>query len=374
MNQETAEKPTKVLYVITKATSGGAQRYVYDLVSRLPHEFRSAVVYGETGRLSAELEASGFQTMHIPELARDLSILSDIRSYFGIRNTIRASAPDVLHLNSSKAAGLGAIAGRLAGVPRIIYTVHGWPFKEDRSYTIRFLIYLMSWFTALLSHAVIVVSKHDETSAKRMWWVRKKVFYIPLARAELQFLAPHDAYKKMFAPLSSPTIGPDTVRIVTIAELTRNKGIRYALRAVKHLVERGIDCIYVIPGEGEELGTLKDLALSFGISDRVFFPGFVEDASVYLKGFDVFVLPSIKEGTPYVLLEAALAGLPIVATEAVDADLAAEIPHLTRVPIKNALSLADAIAGSARTLQQTETPRPRSLEHMVRQTADLYRA
>jgi len=51
-----------------------------------------------------------------------------------------------------------------------------------------------------------------------------------------------------------------------------------------------------------------------GLQGRVLLPGFVNDASRYLKALDCFLLPSIKEGLPYVILEAGLAALPVIAT------------------------------------------------------------
>src|SRR5690606_31813639 len=57
MNQETVERPKKVLFLITKATRGGAQRYVRDLVLHLPPAYRAAVIYGEAGTLSEQLKA-----------------------------------------------------------------------------------------------------------------------------------------------------------------------------------------------------------------------------------------------------------------------------------------------------------------------------
>ncbi len=116
----------------------------------------------------------------VPSLGRDVALFSDIASFFQLVKLLRAERPDVLHVNSSKAAALGALAGRIVGVPRIIFTVHGWPFKEDRNFFARGIIYFISWFTAVLSHATIVVSKRDEEIGKRMWFVSQKIHYVPL--------------------------------------------------------------------------------------------------------------------------------------------------------------------------------------------------
>lgn len=302
----------RVLYLITKATWGGAQRYVYDLATHLPRDiYEPFVAFGQKGKLSNDLNAVGIKTRHLTSLGRDVAIISDVKSFFEIWRAVREIRPDIVHLNSSKAAALGALAARLAGVPKIVFTVHGWPFKEDRSPLWKMFVYKVSWFTAFLSHAVIVVSKSDETRGQRMLFVGKKVHYIPIGIEPPQFLSRDEASSALHIVATTP-------RIVTIAELTPNKGIRYAIGAVALLKQRGIDVSYFVISDGEECAALGALANETGVSDRVHFLGFIANAARYLKAFDVFVLPSIKEGMPYVLLEASIAHLPIITTNTVD--------------------------------------------------------
>src|SRR5882672_751404 len=96
---------SKILYIITKATWGGAQRYVFDLATHLPKDrFEPIVAYGEKGGLAEMLQKEGVQTHPLPALGRDVALLSDIQSFFQIFRYIRETRPDVVHLNSSKAA------------------------------------------------------------------------------------------------------------------------------------------------------------------------------------------------------------------------------------------------------------------------------
>src|ERR1700734_3367295 len=124
---------TKVLFLITKGTWGGAQRYVFDLATNIPRgRFEAVVAYGQKGKLAEDLTNAGVRTLQLPSLGRDVAVVSDIKSFFEILKLLRKERPDVLHLNSSKAAALGAPAARIAGVKKIIFTVHGWPFRENR--------------------------------------------------------------------------------------------------------------------------------------------------------------------------------------------------------------------------------------------------
>ncbi len=374
MNQETLLGRKKVLFLITKATWGGAQRYVYDLAKGLPqNEFTPALAFGVEGRLSELLRQDAIRARQIPALARDVALISDIKSFFQILDLIKSARPAILHLNSSKAAALGALAGRIAGVPCIVFTAHGWPFKERRFFLARACIYLISWFTALLAHHVIVVSETDAGIARRMPGIAAKVSHIPLGIAPPRLRPPQEAFASMFGALPAPTLTAKTIRLVSIAELTANKGLRYAIDAIALLHTREIDAIYCIVGEGEERAALEKQVAKLGLSDRVFLPGFVLDAAANLAGFDAYVLPSIKEGTPYVLLEAGAAGLPAVMTDVIDDDLTKKFHVAARVPAKNALALADAIESVARAPKIAESGGRFPLKEMVEATSDIYR-
>ncbi len=362
-------KPKKVLFLITKATWGGAQRYVYDLATHLPQDqFTPIVAFGEPGRLQKTLTDAGIGTRHIPALGRDVALLSDLTSFFQILACVWRVKPDVIHLNSSKAAALGALAARALFIPKIIFTVHGWPFKEDRGVLVRKFIYFISWFTALLSNSVIVVSKEDESIGKRMALVGRKIHYIPIGIEPPKFLSRDEASTSLSITAAVP-------RIVTIAELTLNKGVRYAIDAIAILKSRGIEVSYFIISDGEERAKLEALAHERNVSDRVHFLGFVQDVARCLKAFDVFLLPSIKEGMPYVLLEAAAANLPIITTNVVNPDVVDRYENIRAVPPANPEALAEALIDVMRERSETELFPSRnhfSLSDMLKKTTNLY--
>lgn len=360
MKQEPENGLKKVLFVITKSNWGGAQRYVYDLATHLPKDgFEPVVALGGSGMLAEKLHAAGIRVIPIPGLERDLSLPKEFRAFSEIRKIIRTERPAIVHLNSSKAGALGVLAARLCGVKTIIFTAHGWAFKEDRGFVWKALIGSASWLTVILSTATIVVSKQDETIGKRMPGAGAKIRSVPLGIETPEFL-PRDAAE---ASLSIAEQGP---RIVTIAELTSNKGIAYAIDAIAELKVRGVQCSYFIIGDGELRGELARRVRDLGIAHRVRFLGFVPDAAQYLKAFDVFLLPSIKEGMPYVLLDAAAAGMPIITTTAVDpifGQLAVEPKRPTA--LANAI---DAMIKDPFASQEKRFP----LSAMVEKTIQLY--
>jgi glycosyltransferase involved in cell wall biosynthesis len=292
---------TKILFLITKANWGGAQRYVFDLATGIPKDtFEPVVAYGTGGKLAEDLTAAGIRTFQIPSLGRNVALVSDIKSFFEILRCLRSERPDVLHLNSSKAAALGALAGRIAGVKRIVFTVHGWPFRENRDALSRAVIWLVSWSTALLSTDVICVSEFDLRQAKRMPFVGKK---------SVRIYNGIDLHMKFGSGEIIRSAFPPHVKITgTVGELTRNKNQQALIGRA-----RNDTSMYVaVVGDGEDRAKLTSLVERYGLGERVKFFGFVP-ANEALKGFDLFMLPSLKEGLPYVLLEAKLAGLPIAA-------------------------------------------------------------
>jgi len=291
----------KILFVITKANWGGAQRYVYDLATNLPkNEFDVSVAFGQEGLLAKKLRGSRIITFPINAMERDVSIGNDVKSFFELLRLFRAQKPDIVHLNSSKAGGIGALAARLASVPRIIFTAHGWPFWEHRNPISRGIIYFFSWLTGLLSHKIIVVSDYDLSVAQKMPFIAHKTIRIYNGINLHLPLGSGDVVRHSF---------PNGVRITgTIGELTKNKNQILLIEQAKK-----DPAMYVaIVGDGEDRLYLMKKIEEYGLKNRVKLFGFML-ASEVLRGFDVFALPSLKEGLPYVLLEAKAAGLPIVA-------------------------------------------------------------
>jgi glycosyltransferase involved in cell wall biosynthesis len=289
----------KILYGITKSNFGGAQRYVFELaVEAKKHGHNSTVLMGGTGPLAAKLQKNEVRVIALDTMQRDISIIKEIKSFFQIIRILRSEKPDVFHINSSKMGGLGALAGRLSGVKKIIFTSHGWAFNEPRPFWQKFIIKFFVWLTLLLSHKTICVS--EET--------RNQILNLPLIKNKLIVI--HNGIKD-FPLLPSK---PKKVLIVgVVAELHKIKGLDVLLRSWSKFVEKHEARLFII-GAGEEMERLTRLAQELEISDSIEFKGYVEDARSYLLDFDILVLPSRSENLPYTLLEAGLAGLPVIAS------------------------------------------------------------
>lgn len=110
-----------------------------------------------------------------------------------------------------------------------------------------------------------------------------------------------------------PTSGSN---ILAISRLAHEKGIDILLHAFAQIKEAFPASRLIILGKGPQEAALRELSAQLDLGDSVHFAGHVADPSAYFPGASLFVLPSRHEGIPNALLEAAVAGLPIVATPA----------------------------------------------------------
>ncbi|MFA6464088.1 MAG: glycosyltransferase [Candidatus Paceibacterota bacterium] len=309
-------KKQKILYIITKSSPlGGAQKAVIDLATNFKDEFEVAVAAGGLpakqeggGILFEALKQENIKTFKISGLGRDIKFFSDIKSFFSIYKIILNFKPDVIHLHSPKAALLGSIAGKLIGVKKIIYTVHGWPFMENRPKWQKKLLEYLSFTTSMICDKIIVLSFKEKARIKFWHFITPKVFVVKNGIKEFEMFS-QEISKRKISEIHGKYIQENIAWVVTIAELTKNKGLEYSVKALSNM-----DILYFIIGEGSERKELEKL-IEQNNSKNILLLGNVPDAKKYLKAFDIFLLPSLKEGLPYVLLEAGLAEVSVVSTD-----------------------------------------------------------
>jgi glycosyltransferase involved in cell wall biosynthesis len=314
MNQERALPRQKVLFVVTKSNFGGAQRYVYDLSRELDKGLFEAVVAAgpgqgskSAGSLIKRLDEAGIRTVFVPELTRDVGI-ADFGASLALYRLFRKERPDIVHLNSSKAGGLGALAARLTRIRRIVFTSHGLSYDEPRSLLAKGVIFFFTWLTFLLSHAVVCVSQDTARRAAKLPFCGTRVRLIYNGIEPPDYLSNADARAELLK--RTDPVAPDALWLGTIAELVPNKGIGYALRACEEVKRSGRSFVFFIIGSGDQEKLLAEAVQKRGLAREVRLLGYVPDAARLLKAFDVFALTSRKEGLPYVLLEAGRTDIP----------------------------------------------------------------
>ena len=295
----------KILYFITKSNWGGAQKYVFDLATYFKDNGNEVVVaFGGEGILAERLKEKGVRTVTIKNLTRDVGFLNELKSLEEIHDLIQKEKPDVIHLNSSKIGIIGSVVGRILGVKKIIFTAHGFPFREERPFWQILLIKFLSWLSIILSHKTICVSEKDYKDVEDWLFVKNKIVII------------HNGLKNSEESIYKERDGDSIVKIVSVAELHKNKGLEYGIRTVNLIKNRLQNFKYTILtfGGDEELNLVR-LIRELNLENFVEIKFLNKGDVVNLKEYDIYFLPSIKEGLPYVLLEAGLNSLPIVASD-----------------------------------------------------------
>lgn len=377
------KKVNKILYIITQSEWGGAQNYVFDLTKNyLEQGFEVGVAAGtDKGDLFnklAALESDRLTLFREKYLIRSINPFYDFVEFLKLVILIWKFKPDVVHLNSSKAGILGTAAGTvynfLKNPPlslfckggkkvKIIYTAHGFVFNENLSILVYFFYLWTEKFCSLFRDRIITVSYYDFKAAIEKKVIKKSKMAVIHNGIDLekgsQLLSKVEARGKLKEILnSSPLEGgkggvdienamlesPDTKIIGTIANLYENKGLKYLIEAASIILKDMPNCVFILIGSGEQGNKLKKIIYDYKLQNNFFMLGQVKCAYQYLKGFDIFCLPSIKEGLPYCLLEALMAGLPIVAANA------GGVPEIVYndengfiVPVKNSTEIAEKL-------------------------------
>ncbi|MBL7155302.1 MAG: glycosyltransferase family 4 protein [Candidatus Portnoybacteria bacterium] len=367
-----------ILYIITKSVWGGAAKYVYDLATNLSDEFEINIAAGGQGKFAQKIKKANLPYFEIKNFQRWVNIFKDLLAGFEILFLLFKLKPDIIHVNSSKAGGL---VGKAIWYYKLfsrrkaclIFTVHGWAFNEDRPGWQIGLIKLFSKLTALFYDKIICVSEYDrKTALKNSIAPADKLITIHngIDAESISFLPREEAQKKLLGKASPLVVG-------TIAEWTKNKGLLYLLEAAKT-----IPANFILIGSGENPDKEKlERYIKRHNLKNIYLREWIDNAASYLKAFDIFILPSVKEGLPYTILEAMTAEVPVIATKV------GGIPEMIKnnagilIQSKNSQQLAEKIIYLINNpeIAQEMTQRAKekvvkefSLEKMLKKTKRLY--
>ena len=377
-----AEKRRRILYIITKSVWGGAAKYVYGLSINLSGEFNVAIAAGGKGKFYKKIKETDLPYYQMNNFQKSINPFKDIFVFFEILSLLIQLKPEIIHTNSSKAGGIAGLAGWIYKILsnkkiELIFTAHGWAINEDRPKCQIKLIKLFSKITCLFYDKIICVSEYDRQIAiKNKITCEKKLITIHngIDIKNINFLTKEEAQKKLIKKTSPLVIG-------TIAEWTSNKGLIYLLKAIKKIKDKEFDVILIGSGENPDKEKMIKFIEKKNLKN-IHLIEFIPNAANYLKAFDIFVLPSIKEGLPYTIIEAMIAEIPIIATnvggipEMIDNEvngiliepknshkLAEKILYIINNPKK-----ANELAKKAKEKAEQEF----TLEKMIEKTKELY--
>ncbi len=303
-----------VCIAITKSNMGGAQKYVLTLATELKNRcHRVTVIAGGDGELFQNLDHIGIDYIRLSNSQRDISIFKEFKLLIELYRILKGLRPDILHLNSSKIGGMGGVAGRCAGTGRIIFTAHGWAFNENRPKWQKIASYFFYWLIIQLCDRTICVSKKTREQILALPFVKNKTSIVYNGIPVPDFYTREDARTKLAAQF--PFLDLNKKWIAVLAELHPVKGHDILIEALSdmHTETTGYQVLFLGSGQAEQ--DLKMLVSQKSLTTQVFFAGFVENASMYLKAFELSILPSRSEAMPLAVLESGLAGTLVIASE-----------------------------------------------------------
>ena len=300
----------KVLQVIARMNVGGPAVIVADLMRGLdPVKFEQKLITGYCADNEAdylETVATDVKATRIGGLGRSISPLADARAFLKLVALIRRENPDVIHTHTAKAGVLGRLAAILAGSRALkVHTFHGHLLHG----------YFAGWKIKL----VIAIEKYLATRTDILVAVGNQVKEDLLAAG----IGERNQYKVFFPGLPTPAdfdrdsvrkeigLDLDAIYCTFVGRLTQIKRPDRLLDVVAASVARGLKLNFLVAGEGELFESSKARALEENLP--ITFLGWRSDIDQLFAASDMAILTSDNEGIPLTLIQAAFAGIPIVA-------------------------------------------------------------
>jgi glycosyltransferase involved in cell wall biosynthesis len=330
----------KLLLVITKSNWGGAQKYVYDIATSqaVQTKYDVSVAVGQKGELVTKLLENNIEVHSLKKIHNSLNLFKLVSSIIELITVIKKVQPDVIHTNSSFAGISVGVAGALLR-KKMVFTVHGWPFNERRTTQEKLILKTALFFVVSLHTKIICVSRAALSQLPATLRMRSKAKVVHNGIINQKYTEFGTLY---------PEFKKTGIRLVTIAELHSSKNHMLIIEALdslpKEFVEKH-DISYHIIGEGSEHKKLKNRIEKSLHKKRIYMYGAVPNASKFLPSFDIFVLSSITEAFGYVILEAGLAGVPVISTRV------GGIPEIIKDDVQGVLVRSKDIKGMAAAIQ-----------------------
>ncbi|MEW6510662.1 MAG: glycosyltransferase family 4 protein [Bacteroidota bacterium] len=361
------DSPLRVLLMIDEASVGGGQRHVLWLAEGLNKKrFVAAVACEPRGFLVDELAKR-----RIPHFPIRMTNIPSPRALLACRDTFRKFRPDIVHTHGGTAGVTGRIAAKFWTKAICVHTYHGHHYLHIPNLLKRRIFALSEAALLRYTDRLICVARPDVDTGAKAGIVDPSMTIVIYNGIDLTAFRGRRSRRRK----GEKVIG-------TVGRLHPQKGHRVLIAAAAELLRSVPKVKFLIIGEGELRGELEAYATELGIADHIIFMGARTDVVPLLGTMDIFVLPSLWEGHPLVLMEAMAAGLPIVAS-AVDGvtEIVRDGKDALLVPPGDPLRLAGAIQRllTSASLRQRlgskgrEVARERfSVKRMVKETEDLY--
>jgi glycosyltransferase involved in cell wall biosynthesis len=289
----------RILHIQLCPLMSGVQRVSLAILEALdPNEWEIFVMCRPGGPFVDEILHRGWRYLPANFLRRQFSPL-DVFAFFEVFRACRRHRFDIVHTHSSKTGFIGRIAARLAGVPKIVHSVHGFPFHRGQFLPLQWAYMGLERFAARLSDRVVFVNRSEREYAVRAGIVRaERALTIYNGLETVESARRHS--------------GEGLVTVGWSGRFTAQKNPVATVEAACRAASKNSMLRFVFLGDGELWEACQRMVSSYGLGDRILLPGWRSDVRDWMSRFDVFLLFSRWEGLPLSILEAMAAGLPVI--------------------------------------------------------------
>jgi glycosyltransferase involved in cell wall biosynthesis len=342
-----ADNRIRVLQIITRLISGGAdENTVATVVGLDKSRYHVDLVIGDQSDEEHRFDVAPCRVYLLPELRRDIHPINDLLALLKLYRLVWRNRYHVIHTHTAKAGIIGRLAGVLSRTPVIVHTLHGSTFHDNLLPIQKWLYCLLERIAAKKTHKIISVGDDLKerylaagVGCRRQYVTIRSGFDLDLFR-----LSDHEIEQKRKRVRRSLGFSDADIIVGSASRLEPRKGQKYLLDAVADVVTSHPQLKVIIAGDGEDKQELRRYATSLGMNGNIHFLGYRTDIADVISAMDVFVLSSLWEGLPRVLVQSAALGRPIITFDIEGArELVSHGVNGFVVPVRDVKSLAEKI-------------------------------
>lgn len=301
----------KVMRIIARMNVGGPAVQISGLMRHFDtNRFEQILVTGYCAEDESdylETSATDVSATRIEGLGRSISLFGDLKALFKLVNLIRTFKPDIVHTHTAKAGVLGRIASILSGHKSIrIHTFHGHLLHGYFGKFKTLLVIYLERALALSTTKIFAVGSKVKDDLVNVKIAPEDKFIVMPPGLELRDMPTCQE------ALKSLGLDPSKIHCSFIGRITQIKRPDRFLSVVENSKKRNLNLHFIVAGAGDLLE--ETIANSKAKDLPITFLGWREDIETILSASDIVILTSDNEGMPLSLIQAGMAGKPVVTT------------------------------------------------------------
>ncbi|MGR0118297.1 glycosyltransferase family 1 protein [Bacillus halotolerans] len=336
----------RVLHVLSGMNRGGAETMVMNLYRKMDRskvQFDFLTYRNDPCAYDEEILSLGGRLFYVPSIGQS-NPLTFVKN---IRNTIKENGPfSAVHAHTDFQTGFIALAARLAGVQVRVCHSHNTSWKTGFNWKDR--LQLMVFRRLILAYATELCACGEDAGRflfGRSNMERKRVHLLPNG-IDLDLFSP--AGQAADDEKKARGIASDRLIIGHVARFHEVKNHAFLLKLAVHLKKRGVRFQMVLAGDGPLREQMEEEARRLNLLSDVLFLGTEEHIHELMRTFDVFVMPSLYEGLPVVLVEAQASGLPCIISDTITEKVDTGLGLVKRVSLSKPMDIwAETIVRAA---------------------------